>query len=163
MKKLILFLFVFTIGFILLYKKEDKNILIPNNAIRFRIIANSNNFDDQQIKIKIKEDLFNYMINGNYQVMNRGELIENLKSDINLNKIISKYTSDYQINYGYNYFPEKTYNGVMYPGGNYESLVITLGKGKGDNWWCLLYPPLCFVDEDSNNYKSLVKEIINKI
>ena len=149
--------------FIIIYKKDDQELLIPNNAIRFRIIANSNNFSDQQLKIKIKEDIFNYMINNNYQNMSRNDLINTLKESNNLNQIINKYTNDYTINYGFNYFPEKSYNGVIYPGGNYESLVITLGKGAGDNWWCLLYPPLCFVDEDSNNYKSLVKEIINKI
>ena len=163
MKKLILFLFVFTMGFIIIYKKDNQELLIPNNAIRFRIIANSNNFSDQQLKIKIKEDIFNYMINNNYQNMSRNDLINTLKESNNLNQIINKYTNDYTINYGLNYFPEKSYNGVIYPGGNYESLVITLGKGAGDNWWCLLYPPLCFVDEDSSNYKSLVKEIINKI
>ena len=149
--------------FIIIYKKDDQELLIPNNAIRFRIIANSNNFGDQQLKIKIKEDIFNYMINNNYQNMSRNDLINTLKESNNLNQIINKYTNDYTINYGFNYFPEKSYNGVIYPSGNYESLVITLGKGAGDNWWCLLYPPLCFVDEDSNNYKSLVKEIINKI
>ena len=163
MKKLILFLFGFMVIFTFLYNKEDKEILIPNNAIRFRIIANSNNFDDQQLKMKIKEEIFNYMIDQDYQNKNRDELISEIKNDHGLNTIISKYTNNYDINYGYNYFPEKTFQGIKYPSGNYESLVITLGDGRGDNWWCLLYPPLCFIDEDNTEYKSLVKEIINNI
>lgn len=163
MKKLILFLFGFMVIFTFLYNKEDKEILIPNNAIRFRIIANSNNFDDQQVKMKIKEEIFNYMIDQNYQNKNRDELISEIKNDHGLNTIISKYTNNYDINYGYNYFPEKTFQGIKYPSGNYESLVITLGDGRGDNWWCLLYPPLCFIDDDNTEYKSLVKEIINNI
>lgn len=163
MKKLILFLFGFMVIFTFLYNKEDKEILIPNNAIRFRIIANSNNFDDQQLKMKIKEEIFNYMIDQNYQNKNRDELISEIKNDHGLNTIISKYTNNYNINYGYNYFPEKTFQGIKYPSGNYESLVITLGDGRGDNWWCLLYPPLCFIDNDNTEYKSLVKEIINNI
>ncbi len=163
MKKLILFLFGFMVIFTFLYNKEDKEILIPNNAIRFRIIANSNNFDDQQLKMKIKEEIFNYMIDQDYQNKNRDELISEIKNDYGLNTIISKYTNNYDINYGYNYFPEKTFQGIKYPSGNYESLVITLGDGRGDNWWCLLYPPLCFIDDDNTEYKSLVKEIINNI
>ncbi len=163
MKKLILFLFGFMVIFTFLYNKEDKEILIPNNAIRFRIIANSNNFDDQQLKMKIKEEIFNYMIDQDYQNKKRDELISEIKNDHGLNTIISKYTNNYDINYGYNYFPEKTFQGIKYPSGNYESLVITLGDGRGDNWWCLLYPPLCFIDEDNTEYKSLVKEIINNI
>ena len=163
MKKLILFLFGFMVIFTFLYNKEDKEILIPNNAIRFRIIANSNNFDDQQLKMKIKEEIFNYMIDQDYQNKNRDELISEIKNDNGLNNVISKYTTDYTINYGYNYFPEKTFHGIKYQSGNYESLVITLGDGRGDNWWCLLYPPLCFIDDDNTEYKSLVKEIINNI
>ena len=62
------------------------------------------------------------------------------------------------------YFPKKEYKGVEYNEGNYESLVITLGEGKGDNWWCVLFPPLCLIDAEEQTsdveYKFLVKEII---
>ena len=94
--------------------------------------------------------------------MNREELVSEIKNDDGLNNILNKYINNYSINYGYNYFPEKTFKGIKYPAGNYESLVIKIGDGSGDNWWCLLYPPLCFIDEDSTEYKSLVKDIINK-
>ena len=65
-----------------------------------------------------------------------------------------------------NYFPEKEYKGVVYEEGEYESLVITLGNGLGENFWCVLFPPLCLLDteEEPENveYTSFVKEVIDK-
>ena len=63
--------------------------------------------------------------------------------------------------------PEKEYEGVTIPSGNYESLVITLGSGLGDNWWCVMFPPLCLLEAKDNNtenieYKFLVQEILEK-
>ena len=73
----------------------------------------------------------------------------------------------YDLNYGYNYFPEKSYKGINYPAGEYESLVVTLGDGLGDNWWCVLFPPLCLLeasesDLDEAEYTFYFKDIINK-
>ena len=64
-----------------------------------------------------------------------------------------------------NYFPEKEYKGIYYEEGEYESLVITLGNGIGENFWCILFPPLCLVDEEETTdieYTSIIKELINK-
>ena len=70
---------------------------------------------------------------------------------------------NFKINYGKNYFPRKEYKNVIYEEGEYESVVITIGDGNGKNFWCVLFPPLCMMDEDSNiEYSSLVKEIIDK-
>ena len=73
----------------------------------------------------------------------------------------------YDINYGENYFPEKNYKNVTYKEGNYESLVVKIGKGQGKNFWCVLFPPLCFIDEQQEKnkeveYHLLVKDILNK-
>ena len=64
-------------------------------------------------------------------------------------------------------FPEETYKGITYEAGKYESLLVTLGEGKGDNWWCVLFPPLCLMEAEETNtdeveYKSFIKEIIEK-
>ena len=77
------------------------------------------------------------------------------------------YDNNVEVNYGMNYFPEKTYKGVKYKEGEYESLVVTLGKGEGNNFWCVLFPPLCLLEaeEDDTNeveYTSFVKELIDK-
>ena len=76
-----------------------------------------------------------------------------------------KYNKDYKINFGLNYFPEREYKGIKYKEGLYESLLITLGEGKGNNWWCVLFPPICLLEAEESDeveYKSLIKEIIEK-
>ena len=70
------------------------------------------------------------------------------------------------MSFGNNYFPEKEYKGVKYKEGKYESVVIKLGKGKGENFWCVLFPPLCMIDEEKLNdvsYSFYVSEMLNKI
>ena len=75
---------------------------------------------------------------------------------------------DYKINFGNNYFPDKEFKGVVYKEGEYESLVVTIGKGEGDNWWCVLFPPLCLLEGSDNNssdveYRSWVKDMLDRI
>ena len=69
----------------------------------------------------------------------------------------------FNVNYGNNYFPEKVFKGVKYNEGYYESIVVSIGEAKGDNWWCVLFPNLCIVNDKDVEYTSLVKEIIDKI
>ena len=87
--------------------------------------------------------------------------IPNIDPIIKIFKVI--FTDNYTLIYGKNFFPEKRYKGVVYNEGYYDSLVIKLGKGKGKNWWCVLFPPLCLMETDENvEYKFYVKEIIDK-
>ena len=71
---------------------------------------------------------------------------------------------NFNINIGNNYFPDKNYKGVKYQAGYYDSVVINLGDSKGLNWWCVIYPPLCLIEEDTEQveYTSLVSEILSK-
>ena len=82
------------------------------------------------------------------------------------NLLNKEYQVPYQIHYGNNYFPAKYYKGITYPAGNYESLVITLGSGAGKNFWCVLFPPLCLLentDEDISDvdYRLYVKKLLD--
>ncbi|CCY89305.1 stage II sporulation protein R [Mycoplasma sp. CAG:956] len=83
-----------------------------------------------------------------------------------LRNILNNYQVKYNISYGDNFFPSKTYKGIKYPAGYYNSLVITLGQGLGENFWCVMYPPLCLIDENKNTteveYKSYVKDVLLK-
>ena len=152
---------------ILIINKEDQ-VIIPDEAIRFRVIAESNTKEDQEIKKKIVynlQDTISSVEHDNLEdtrleikkkIPEFKKIVNNTLKENNLNK-------EFNINYGLNYFPEKEYKKVIYPEGEYESLVITLGEGKGNNFWCVLFPPLCLIDEDQpNNYKSFVKELIDK-
>lgn len=166
MKKIIISLFIVTI--LVLVNKNDTKVLIPDNAIRFRIIANSNSIEDQKEKIEIRNELEPIIAD----ILNNSDSKEETKNEIDLNmneinNVINKYNSNYDINYGLNYFPEKNYKGVTYKAGNYESLVVTLGDGLGDNWWCVLFPPLCLLeanetDYDDITYTSYLQELLNE-
>ncbi len=163
MKKAVFIIFI--IISIILIKKED-NYLIPKEAIRFRIIANSNDIEDQLIKSKVKAELepklFKLLNNATSYVEAENTLNNNISE---IKKVVASKTDNYQINLGINHFPEKEYKNVKYPEGDYNSLVITLGKGLGNNWWCVLYPPLCFIDESNINdeeYSLFIKDLFSK-
>ena len=166
MKKIIVCLFIVTV--LVLANKEEIKVLIPEDAIRFRIIANSNSIEDQKEKIEIRNEL--EPIIGD--ILTNSTTKEETKTEINnnlykINHVIDKFNTTYDVNYGLNFFPEKNYKGVTYKEGNYESLVITLGDGLGDNWWCVLFPPLCLLEANETNYDditytSYIQELINK-
>lgn len=173
MKKLIILFLVF-ISIIYVYNtiSLSENI-IPDEAIRFRVIANSNTIYDQNIKIQIRNTIQNeiFKLIGSSSSINETRTIlkehQNELYEITNNKLKELgYDKKFTLNYGYNYFPKKKYKGLTYKAGNYESLVITLGDGNGENFWCVLFPPLCLLetDEDTNEteYKFFVKELIDK-
>lgn len=146
---------------------EKEELLIPDNAIRFRVIANSNSEKDQNLKLEVKEEVEKEL----YKLVSNATNIEEARTIIknNLDKvdnILKEYNIDYDISYGNNFFPEKTYKGIKYDEGLYESLVITVGSGLGENWWCVLFPPLCLLDSqnnlDSNEYELYATKLINK-
>ena len=163
MRKIIILLFIFSSIYLITRKNE---IIIPNDAVRFRIIANSNSFQDQLQKNTIKEELKNNIIpkiETATNIQNSRNIINQSLKDIE--DTLNKYDIKYNIDFGNNYFPSKQYKGITYKEGDYESLVITLGEGIGNNYWCVLYPPLCMIEDTHDTqieYKSLVKEIITQ-
>ena len=165
MKKLIYIILIIFILSIFMYSNNDK-IIIPDESIRFRIIANGNELQDQALKQNIRKDLENNI----FKLIENSKSIEETRQIINDNQDLIKQTLDnyntpYNINYGYNYFPEKVYDGTTYSEGEYESLVITLGEAKGDNWWCVMYPPLCLLDseEEDVEYEFFLTKIFKNL
>jgi len=166
MKKIIIFLFCLTIIYSISNQKEE--ILIPEEALRFRVIANSNSKEDQQLKLEIKEDVEKEINRLMLQAKDIQEARELMKENLPMiENIVKNYHVSFQMNFGNNVFPEKEYKGVTYPAGSYESLVITLGSGLGNNWWCVMFPPLCLLESKDNNledveYQFFVKNVINQ-
>ena len=157
-----------------LNENGSASIIIPNDAIRVRVIANSNEKSDIEVKETLKKDIqptiYNLLKNTT-SIEEAREIIEkNIPNiDVEIQKSLKRqnYSKKYEINYGLNYFPEKTFKGIVYEEGYYESLVITLGEGKGENWWCVLFPPLCIlefdeIEKDDIEYQTFVGEILNK-
>lgn len=152
--------------------KESEEIIIPDEAIRFRVIAKSNSPEDQSTKNLVKEVLAKDLASLLSESTSIEETREILKENqnhfedlIERTLLTNKIKTNYKVNFGLNYFPNKNYKGVIYEEGYYESLVVTLGTGNGDNWWCVLFPPLCLMEGEVTNkddveYKSFVKEMI---
>lgn len=172
MKRFFIIFILFLILVIYIDKYDSNYYVIPDDSIRIRIIANSDSFDDQYIKIKVKqliEPVIEKDLSNSFSLEESRSIIKD-----NLNKydsMISSYLVDnsysdrFSINYGSNYFPEKEYKGVKYESGNYESLVIKLGSGMGDNWWCVMFPPICSLEVEENSdieYKFFVRELFDK-
>lgn len=158
-------------SFLLIKNNKDDYILIPNEAIRVRVIANSDSEYDVAVKEKLKDEInneLNHLLNGTNSI-NDVRIIINENLDF-INSFVDKslkklnYNKAFSLNYGSNFFPEKIFKGVLYKSGLYESLVITLGDGKGPNYWCVLYPPLCSIEEKSDKYeyRLFIKDILNK-
>ena len=166
-------IFLLLLGLIIIgaYKNTQTEITIPTNSIRLRVIPNSNNSKD----INIKEQVKDYLETDIYSILKDTKDIDSartiIKSNIpkiekNIENIFetNNYDMSYKVNFGYNYFPEKTYQGKTYSKGEYESLVIYIGEANGDNWWCVLFPNLCLIDTEKDiQYKSYFQELINKI
>lgn len=170
MKKIILVLFAILTIFLVYKKVSAEEVVIPDASIRLRVIPNSNSNYDQAMKSVVKDylekDVYN-LFKDTSDIEEARVIVNNNLDNIKLNiqDIFDEYNYNmsFDLNYGYNYFPEKEFKDVIYNEGYYESLVVSIGEAKGDNWWCVLFPNLCLVEEDDVQYTSLVKEIINKI
>lgn len=153
------YLIILSLGTILnLYMPKTEavakdSIVIPAEAIRLRILANSDSAEDQEIKRKVR-DAVNAQITLWVQDLTS---LEKAKTVINsklpevqaiAEKVVAEQGSSQSVNveFGKVQFPTKLYGEFLYPAGEYQAILITLGEGTGANWWCVLYPPLCFLD-----------------
>lgn len=172
-RKLILIILTIVTIYVVYNNVKAEEIVIPNTAIRLRVIPNSNNLLDQEMKGKVKE----YLETNLYKDFANVDDIDEARTIINNNipkieeDIIiifneNNYDMNFKVKYGNNYFPEKEYKGITYKEGYYESLVVEIGEAKGDNFWCVLFPSLCLLETEETTeveYKLGVLELINKI
>jgi stage II sporulation protein R len=126
---------------------------IPEDSIRLRILAHSDAPADQWIKRKVRDEVMRYVQEwyeetGDPEVI-RAEIAGRIDE---FGEIVGKvlrengYDYPYTLEYGRIDFPVKPYGHRLYPAGEYEALRIVIGDGRGENWWCVLFPPLCFAD-----------------
>ena len=145
----------------------DNHKIIGDDSIRFRIIANSNDAKDQAIKMNIKKELEKEFLSKLNTATSKEDAERIIKDNIpTIDNTLKKYNLEYSINYGENYFPTKHYEGTEYESGYYDSLVISLGEAEGNNWWCVMYPPLCLMDnetEEEPEYSFFTQKIFSKI
>jgi stage II sporulation protein R len=153
MKKALIVVLILISGYLgihLFWTNLMEQSAIPEQAIRIRILAHSNQLQDQQIKQTIKNEVLK--INSLWE--NTPRTLEDTRALIvrhlpMMRQRIAKHLVGLGVDYDFTLklakvaFPEKTYDGQKVPAGNYETLLITLGSGAGDNWWCVMYPSIC--------------------
>lgn len=126
---------------------------LSSNLIRLHVIANSDSTYDQDLKRKVRDDIIKYMTekfkNVNDKKTAKDLIIENLPQITEIaKKTLKKYNCNYEIKslVGNFTFPTKSYGDIVLPAGNYDALRVVIGSGSGANWWCVMFPPLCFAD-----------------
>lgn len=126
---------------------------LAQEVLRFHILANSDSEDDQELKMKVKEQVIAYLQEAEPKGMDVEETKDWMRRHTDeleelAASVIAEAGQDYPVSAAVTtcYFPEKTYGDVTFPAGNYEALRIEIGAAKGHNWWCVLYPNLCFLD-----------------
>jgi stage II sporulation protein R len=144
---------LFTNGYLI--KGQDTSIQgsISNKLIRFHVIANSDNAEDQALKLKVRDKVLEYI---SPKLKNSNSIEESREILKVNNEAIKRIAQDVVKKNGYNYiiatelskqqFPVKTYGNITLPQGEYEAYRILIGNGSGQNWWCVMFPPLCFID-----------------
>ena len=172
-------LVVFVLACLTLYTgwyAQEQNRPMENeheDIIRFHVIANSDSAEDQALKLKVRDGVLE-AVNEELvretmaQYVDAGEDITKVELDVtdsreyiqeNLamieeiaEEIIQGEGYDYEVSaeLGVRWIPEKTYGDSTFPAGNYEALNITIGEGNGQNWWCVLFPPLCLIDSSED-------------
>ena len=131
---------------------------IAPGILRFHILANSNSREDQDLKLEVRSFLLDRISqglaeeSGNYGSKEKTASYVRLHKDEleqDTNKFIHDkgFSYEAEIEVGVSHFPTKTYGDMLFPAGDYDAVRVILGKGKGRNWWCVLYPSLCFVSD----------------
>lgn len=162
-KQVIAYLLLLLIGAQLLvqfgYMKADAKgpSVIPKEAVRLRILANSDSDKDQALKRKVRDEVKAQIDGWVADLTSFEEARKVIQSHIpeiektvenTLKKEGSK--DSFQVKFSKNVkFPTKVYGNFIYPAGEYEAVLITIGEGEGANWWCVLFPPMCFLDFSS--------------
>ena len=126
---------------------------ISNSVFRLHVIANSDSNEDQNLKYIVRDNLIQYMNTLTKNITSKDEAIKLAKEheqdfyNIAVKTIKDNgYDYDVKIEIGNSYFPTKYYGDISLPAGYYDALKVEIGESAGQNWWCVMFPPLCFVD-----------------
>ena len=142
---------------------------LSNTFLRLHIIANSDSAEDQELKLKVRDEIIKYMNSLIKENNSKKEIVEICEENFSkfeqiAQKVISEngYNYDVKISIENTIFPTKEYGNISLPAGYYDALKIEIGDAIGQNWWCSLFPPLCFVDISSGVIDSKGKEYLKE-
>lgn len=152
---------------------DQKSDDISDKCVRIHIRANSNSETDQAVKLLVRDEITAYLQCRLQGVSCRQDALSVLDGEKQklaeiANNVLYQNNFEYKasVTLSNEYFPDRTYDNYSFPEGYYDALVIRLGTGLGDNWWCVAFPPLCFVPSGNSEkvvYKSWIKEMLDKI
>ncbi len=175
MKKIIFIVVaVIIVGVFAVMLPQKQNEVSKYDYLRIHIRANSNTDADQNVKYQIKDELVGFLTPYLSDVPSKDEAIDIVESlavqikQVCINKLKEKgFCYSVNIKVSNEYFPTRTYNNTTLESGYYDAIIVELGSASGDNWWCVMYPPLCFVNNFENsmqiNFKSKVLEWFKKL
>ena len=146
---------------------------IADSVFRLHVIANSDSDEDQNLKYIVRDKVIEYMSSISQNASSKEEVIKIAKANLNKIQAIAAqtirengYTYSVNVEVGNFSFPSKRYGDITLPPGYYDALRIKIGKAEGQNWWCVIFPPLCFVDVTSgvvpDESKEIMKENLSK-
>lgn len=131
----------------------NNEVIIPNDAIRLRILANSDLEEDQALKRKVRDAVNEEITNWVSELTSKEAAKDLLKAKLPeiqqiAESVVAEENAKQAVDVTFDKvdFPTKLYGEFLYPAGQYDAILITLGEGEGANWWCVLFPPLCFLD-----------------
>lgn len=135
-------------------KIKNNSYNYKEKLIRFHVLANSDSKSDQDLKLEVRDAVVEYLrpeLEKSKNISESEKIIESKYQEIKevAKKVIKEngYNYDISVKLDYSDFPTKQYSNVVLPAGKYKALKVIIGEGKGQNWWCVMFPPLCFVDE----------------
>lgn len=142
---------------------------IADSVFRLHVIANSDSEEDQNLKYKVRDSLLEYMNSLCSNTSSKNEAIKIAQDHIEDFKDITQnvirtngYTYSVTVEIGQYDFPTKEYGDVSLPSGMYDALRVKIGSATGHNWWCVMFPPLCFVDVSSGVVPDSSKDLLQE-
>ncbi len=148
----------------------ENNNYEPENLLRLHVIANSNSLEDQALKRKIRNKVIEYteqFFDNVENITEASKIMTARREDLAaiIRKEILTTGQDYKISIRIRrkYFPKRSYGSITLGAGSYQAVEVILGKGQGENWWCVLFPPLCFVDSIDSIDKETEEKMVAQI
>lgn len=132
---------------------EETLAKTPEALIRFHVLANSDSEEDQALKRAVRDAILKQVapkLAASRSIEESRQIVQQIRPEMEAIalSVVEKWHKNYIVHteYGHYAFPTKSYGNLVLPAGNYEALRVVIGKGEGSNWWCVLFPALCFVD-----------------
>ena len=165
---LVLFLLIIFVCFSAYSYVSAVSSNISNSVFRLHVVANSDSDEDQALKLKVRNSLLQYMNSLCSSVSSKSDAMkianEHIEDFVSIAKnVIYENGYDYDVDVSVTScdFPTKVYGDVSLPAGTYDALKVNIGSASGHNWWCVMFPPLCFVDVSSGIVPDDSKEILH--